>query len=616
MESPVQHRLDRLVAAHPAGGGDAGALAVAVTTVGGDHYTAGPIEPVVLASLAAPVVLALAVEDLGPERVGEAVATVPRADELHRLELEPGTGRPLHALQNAGVVTLAGMLKGRGGRDRGARLLQLLAALIGRETAPTEAAVRAESRAQHHTRAAAWLLRSAGTLDADPEAVLEDVALLRAAPVTVADLALLAGTLAAHGVHPVTGERVLGAETVRAVLSTLDACGMDTLDGAWAFDVGQPGWASSRGGTVLVVVPGHMGIAVHSAREAEDDDVLPRAALETLRTLVRDFELHPSQAAGSPRAAFRSHYRLDQAPSGSMRTARVLEALAAHADRAHVIELGGHVGFSQVDALAHVLRTLPKALETLVLDIRSVSSVSRAAHGIVAQWFAGALADGLDVLVVDRDTDTMEALLAAAEEDGVDLPDPRTDDGDETRPASTGAAFRFFDSRSRAAQWAEQRLLARHAPELLPETAEEAAMAPLLQHLSEEDARTLESMMDDRVYEDGQIIRRAGQPFGGIYVITSGRVELTGQGTGGRRVRRTVLTPGMTFGESALGQPGRQPSTVRARGRVTTRVLTAQVMYALQEASPRLALVLWEALARDAYTALGQLIRETGALQD
>ena len=72
----------------------------------------------------------------------------------------------------------------------------------------------------------------------------------------------------------------------------------------------------------------------------------------------------------------------------------------------------------------------------------------------------------------------------------------------------------------------------------------------------------------------------------------------------------------MTFGEMALGQPGRQPSTVLARGRVTTRVLTAQVMYALQEASPRLAMVLWEALARDAYTALSQLIRETGALQD
>ncbi|MBD4579512.1 glutaminase, partial [Xanthomonas citri pv. citri] len=76
---------------------------------------------------------------------------------------------------------------------------------------------------------------------------------------------------------------------------------------------------------------------------------------------------------------------------------------------------------------------------------------------------------------------------------------------------------------------------------------QEAAVAPLLQHLSADDARLLESMMDERVYSDGQIIRRAGQPFGGIYVIVSGTVELSGQGTGNRRVRRTLLTPGMTF---------------------------------------------------------------------
>ena len=49
---------------------------------------------------------------------------------------------------------------------------------------------------------------------------------------------------------------------------------------------------------------------------------------------------------------------------------------------------------------------------------------------------------------------------------------------------------------------------------------------------------------------------------------------------------------------------------------MTARVLTAQVMVALQEGFPQLALALWEALARDAFTALGQLIRETGALQD
>lgn len=615
MKSPVQDHLDRLTAAHAGDAEGEVGLGVAVATVGGDRYSAGDLRPVPLAALAAPVMHALAVEDLGVERVADRVGSIPIREDPRRLELVPGSTRALNPLVSSGIVATAALVKGRGGRDRAARLLQLLASLIGREATPTDAAVRAENRAQHRERAAAWLLRSVDALDVDPEPLLEDVATLRAAPVTAADLALLAGTLAARGMHPVTGERVLSKETVRAVLSALDSCGMDTRDQQWAFDVGQPGWASTHGGTVMVVVPGHMGLAVQCAGSGVWG--VPVEAMAAVRSLVRDFELHPSQAQGSPRAALRSHYRVDQAPSGSVRSAAVIEALAAHGDTVHLLELGGHIGFSQVDALAHVTRSLPAGIETMVVDIRSVSSVSRAARLLVGRWFAYALASGLDVVLVDRDEDAVAALMETVEETpDLALPDPRRDAADLPEPTVQEPVFLFADSRAGAIQWAEQRLLARHAPDLLPRSEEEAAVAPLLQHLSAEDARLVESMMDVRTYEDGQIIRRAGQPFGGIYVITSGRVELTGQGTGGRRVRRTVLTPGMTFGETALGQPGRQPSTVRARGQVTARVLTAQVMYSLQEGFPQLAISLWEALARDAYTALSQLIRETGALQD
>ena len=615
MTTPVQKHLDRLTSAHAGEGDEASGLGVAMVMVAGHRYVSGDLASVPLAALASPLFHALALEDLGTVRVGEHVGADPVRDLHHRVEVDPATGRPHNPLQNAGVVATAAMVKGRGGRDRPARLMQLLSSLLGREIAVTDTAVRTENRAQHHTRSAAWLMKSLDSLDAEPEALLEDIATVRAAPVTVEDLALLAGTLAQGGVHPVTGDRVLSEETVRGVLSVMDSCGMDTRDARWAYDVGQPGWASPRGGTVMVVVPGHLGMALQSATPDENGN--GAAAMAALRAIVEDFELHPSAVTGSPRAAFRTHYRIDQAPSGTVRNAAVLEALGAHADTVHVLELGGHVGFSQVDALAQVSRSLPDELETLLVDVRSVSSVSRPARLLVARWFAYALEKGLDVVVVDRDTTEIDELMAAVEESvEVDLPEPLQDEAEGVDPTAEGPQFVFFDSRSRAVQWSEQRMLARHTPELLPSTPEDASVAPLLQHLSADDARLLESMMDERVYTDGQIIRRAGQPFGGIYVIVSGTVELSGQGTGGRRLRRSLLTPGMTFGEMALGQPGRQPSTVRARGPVTTRVLTAQVMVALQEGFPQLALALWEALARDAFTALGQLIRETGAMQD
>ena len=64
------------------------------------------------------------------------------------------------------------------------------------------------------------------------------------------------------------------------------------------------------------------------------------------------------------------------------------------------------------------------------------------------------------------------------------------------------------------------------------------------------------------------------------------------------------------------GQAGRQITTVRAVGPVSTRVLTAQMISSLEETDPQLAIKLWSALARDAYTTVEQMTREAGARND
>ena len=209
MMTPVQDHLDRLTSAHPGDAESEGGLGVALVMVDGHRYVSGSRATVPLAALASPLVHALALEDLGVARVGERVGAIPDVESEYRVDLEPGTGRALNPLQNAGVVATAALVKGRGGRDRAARLLQLVSSLLGREVSVTDSAVKAENRAQQHTRAAAWLLKSAEVLDMDAEALLEDIATVRAVPVTVEDLALLAGTLAHGGVHPVSGERLL-----------------------------------------------------------------------------------------------------------------------------------------------------------------------------------------------------------------------------------------------------------------------------------------------------------------------------------------------------------------------------------------------------------------------
>jgi len=67
----------------------------------------------------------------------------------------------------------------------------------------------------------------------------------------------------------------------------------------------------------------------------------------------------------------------------------------------------------------------------------------------------------------------------------------------------------------------------------------------------------------------------------------------------------------MTFGELALASEDRQETTVRAEGPVRLMVLPAEAIAALEDEDPRLAVELWKALTRDAYTRVNQYLRET-----
>ena len=81
-----------------------------------------------------------------------------------------------------------------------------------------------------------------------------------------------------------------------------------------------------------------------------------------------------------------------------------------------------------------------------------------------------------------------------------------------------------------------------------------------------------------RVYRDGEVILRQGDPVGCMYVIQSGQVEVLHEkeGEDDKEVRLTELGEGRFFGEVPLfervGSEGTVRATVRALGEV--RVLT------------------------------------------
>ena len=80
---------------------------------------------------------------------------------------------------------------------------------------------------------------------------------------TARDLAVMGATLADGGVNPVTGDRVVSAETCRYALTVMTTAGLYETSGDWLYDVGLPG-KSGIGGGIVTVSPGKGGLGTFS----------------------------------------------------------------------------------------------------------------------------------------------------------------------------------------------------------------------------------------------------------------------------------------------------------------------------------------------------------------
>lgn len=82
---------------------------------------------------------------------------------------------------------------------------------------------------------------------------------------TAHDLAVMGATLADGGVNPVTGERVVSAETARDTLAVLASCGMYERSGEWLFEIGLPAKSGVAGG-IVAIAPGKGAVGTFSPR--------------------------------------------------------------------------------------------------------------------------------------------------------------------------------------------------------------------------------------------------------------------------------------------------------------------------------------------------------------
>ncbi|MBJ7469934.1 MAG: glutaminase A [Solirubrobacteraceae bacterium] len=409
---------------------DPNPFGIALVSMAGRKYGVGDCDrPFTIQSISKAFVYALAVSDLGLDAVLERVGVEPSGEAFNAIKLEAGTGRPPNPMVNAGALMTTSLVRAQYPEERLERIVACLSAFAGRRLEIDQEVATSELATASRNRALGYLMEGAGSLREPVEEVLSVYCQQCAISVTATDLAVMAATLAAGGVNPVTGDAVVSEDVAVRTQAVMATCGMYDFSGEWLLRVGLPAKSGVAGG-LIAVSPAEFGIGVFSPRL--DDRGNSVRGIAVARAMADRYDLHLMHHPGEAAPAV---YRYELHPGGyqggatltigaqgSFEFAATEQLLAAidaglqghpasdEPDHHHGPVPGAAPGVSATGAPT----VAPEAPVTgVVLDLHRVTRVEDISSGLVAQRLGALLADGVAIAIVQREH--LKAVLPEAD---------------------------------------------------------------------------------------------------------------------------------------------------------------------------------------------------------
>ena len=247
----------------------------------GNEYFAGDYEvPFTMQSVVKPLILLLALEDVGVEKVRTLVgveATGKPFDTFNYTDLAL-RNEHINPMINAGAIALCTLIKGNTYGEKTERLLAFTRRLAKNDTLTIDKDVYlSEKQTGNKNRALAYMLNAYHMIDENVEDLLDFYFSACSIKVNCRDLAHIAFALS-HG----DGEGIIREEDARFVNAILSTCGMYDGSGDFALNVGVPA-KSGVGGGIMAIVPRQMGIGVYSpALDKKGNSIAGNKMLELL----------------------------------------------------------------------------------------------------------------------------------------------------------------------------------------------------------------------------------------------------------------------------------------------------------------------------------------------
>jgi glutaminase len=242
---------------------DSRLFGIAIVTTDNQVLTLGDVSySFSIQSISKVFTLALAMEELGPDKVFAKIGSEPTGrpfnSPLAVVDMATHSGNPL---VNAGAIATTSLISGKDEDDKWNKILNFYSKAAGEKLVLIDEVYKSEAATNTGNKALSMLLAKYERIYADPFESVDIYTKQCSVGVNAAQLARMGATLANNGINPATGEQVIKREDIPHILSTMTMAGLYDGSGGWAWHVGLPA-KSGVGGGIVAIVPGKGAIAV------------------------------------------------------------------------------------------------------------------------------------------------------------------------------------------------------------------------------------------------------------------------------------------------------------------------------------------------------------------
>jgi glutaminase len=551
---------------------------ICLVTASGQVYEVGDTAiPFTIQSISKPFVYGLALEDNGQGEVLEKVGVEPSGDAFNSISLEPGTGRPLNPMINAGAIATAGLIPGTVPTSRLRRILQGFSAFAGRELDIDETVYRSESETGHRNRAIGHMLRNFDILTTHPDPTVELYFQQCSISVTCRDLGVMAATLANRGVNPLTGKQAVRGEYVANMLSVMSSCGMYDWAGEWIYKVGMPAKSGVAGG-IIAVLPGLLGIGVFSPPlDSHGNSV---RGIKACEAISQRLDLHLFNRRGTRDGAVRLVFDATKVNSHRVRGLEETALLREHGRRIAAIQLQGNLTFTMTSTAVHQAMERIDSLDFLLLDFAHVLSINDPAARMLYELTLKFAAEGKTIVFTHVDRVPLLGRVFRAK-----------------LGPEAGTRFLTFAENDPALEFCEDRLLEKLGFVPAADHTADLTEFELVDGMPPDQLDVLAQLVTRGTWPAGSVLIEAGAEAGELFLLASGRVSVF-VGAGAARRRLATFSPGMAFGEMALIDRAPRSATIVADTDVECLLLAGDAFERLGTEHPAIKIRLLENLAR------------------